>query len=130
MVEYFGWKNTEYNLYSNPPNALIFGDFGRGWAAWMGGNRAQGSEPPEDVKEFYELVQDWGKTVYGSDEYIEVAQEIFDRWQEYLFVVGVVASAPHPMVVKEGIGNIVVPDFAYIHPAHVMTRVRDQVFFK
>jgi len=130
MVEYFDWKTTEYNIYSNPGNSLIFSDYGRAWGAWMGGNRAQGSEPPEDVKDFYELVQDWGKTIYGSDEYIEVAQEIFDRWQDYLFVVGVVASAPHPMIVKEGIGNVVVPAFASINPAHIMTRVRDQVFFK
>jgi peptide/nickel transport system substrate-binding protein len=130
MVSYGAWQNPPAQVYVRPVGTIAFSDFARGWTDWLSGDRSQGIEPPDDVKEFYEMIDQWKSTVYGSDEWNELGIEIFDWWGDQLFVIGVVGNIPHPLVARSELGNVTIPPNPwYNHPFHAFSRARDQIFW-
>ena len=79
---------------------------GRATLADFPDGKLPGEEPPEEIKELFEKQQAWGKTDFGSAEYIELATEIFDFYAENLFGIGTVGEAPVLLLVSEKLGNI------------------------
>ena len=71
------------------------------------GGDMPGEEPPDDMKQFWNWRQDWRKnTRYGSPEYIEMAQKIFDFYSDNLILIGTVGLLPHPYIAKNSVGNV------------------------
>ena len=65
-----------------------------------------GDEPPEEVKMLDQWGQQWVKIDYGSPEYVELAQKIFDFQAKNLVIIGVVGMTPVPLIAKRNLGNI------------------------
>ena len=89
-----------------------------------------GEEPPEDVKMLDQWGQEWVKTEYGSPEYIELAQKIFDFQARNLVIIGVVGLKPVPLIAKRNIGNIPTGFTMGMEGSTGLNVHGDQFFFK
>ena len=69
------------------------------------GGKLPGEEPPDEVKELRELTLRKPRTVYQSEEYMEVSTRIYDIWNN-LYIIGTVGMQPYIYIAKEDLGNI------------------------
>lgn len=101
------------------------------WGKWLETNGKSGEEPPEDVKELYNLGEKLRTLRPGTKEYVELAQEIHDRSSKMLFRIGTVGMAPRPNIVKNNLRNFPVP-FKDVSPycGWEPISVLEQLFFK
>ena len=74
--------------------------------------------------------QEWVKTEYGSPEYVELAQKIFDFQARNLVIIGVVGLKPVPLVAKRNIGNIPTGFTMGMEGSTGLNVHGDQFFFK
>jgi peptide/nickel transport system substrate-binding protein len=96
-------------------------DWGFAWGEWIAAHNAieagdktladfdgsmPGTEPPDVIKELDAWTRRWVNTEFGSAEYVELAQKIYDLQAENLWVIGVVGMAPQPYITKNNIGNV------------------------
>lgn len=79
-------------------------NWGYEWGKWIATEEA-GIEPPTTIKELDAYSRDWAMTEFGSDEYHELAQKIYDVQAEHLWIIGVVGLLPNPFIAKNDIGN-------------------------
>ena len=70
------------------------------------GGKLPGEEPPEHVKEQWDRLIQIRSTIFGSDEYRKIAQEICDYQAEYLYAIGVVGQTPGMVIANKNLGNI------------------------
>ena len=96
--------------------------WGHAWGKWLAadaaikagthtladfeGGEMPGDEPPEEIKQLDAWGERWVDTEYGSSEYLELAEKIFDFQAENLFIIGLVGLKPAPFVARKNIGNI------------------------
>ena len=120
--------------------------WGHNWGRWLAadaaltagthtladfeGGEMPGEEPPEDVKMLDQWGQEWVKTEYGSPEYIELAQKIFDFQARNLVIIGVVGLKPVPLIAKRNIGNIPTGFTMGMEGSTGLNVHGDQFFFK
>ena len=120
--------------------------WGHNWGRWLAadaaltagthtladfeGGEMPGEEPPEDVKMLDQWGQQWVKTEYGSPEYIELAQKIFDFQARNLVIIGVVGLKPVPLIAKRNIGNIPTGFTMGMEGSTGLNVHGDQFFFK
>lgn len=133
------WSYTFYHEASmiGNPRRLIppWGDgsmmmAGLPWAQWYASGGTEGEEPPEQIKQLYELTEQWKIALPGSDEYIRLGQEMMKINLENLYLIGTVIDIPGPTVVSNALGNV--PQFTVQSSDYSRTvpfRV-DQWFFK
>lgn len=75
------------------------------------GGELPGEEPPEHVKQQWQRCHhEIKQTVFGSEEYIRIAQEIYDYQAKYLYAIGTVGLAPDVCIISNDLGNF--PDAA------------------
>jgi peptide/nickel transport system substrate-binding protein len=119
--------------------------WGVAWDLWLGadqeikdgrktladfGGEMPGEEPPDDIKQIVQWIKERGQVPYGSKEYIEISQKIFDLHMEKLYMIGTVGLVPWVAVVKNNIGNF--PSTlggGYYHALHI-NWFGDQFFVK
>ena len=65
-----------------------------------------GEEPPEEIKEQWERCLQKMRTRFGSKEYMELMEKIWDYQAENLYVMGLVGLVPTLYIAKKDIGNI------------------------
>ena len=58
------------------------------------GGKLPGEEPPEKVKEFYDLQVKKFNSRYSSKEYMELCGKVFDFYAKELVLIGTVGMAP------------------------------------
>jgi peptide/nickel transport system substrate-binding protein len=80
------------------------------WARWFNTSGREGEEPPDQIKE---LRGWWDEMLISPDEerIAELADNILASQAENLWVIGTVGRTPHPVVVKNTIGNV--PETGY-----------------
>lgn len=89
-----------------PPYALdTIPMVGWPWREWQLTNGQRGEEPPVEIREIQDLVSRWLKTVKGTDEYMELGQEILSRNVQGLYMIGTVGELPRPFVLRNGLRN-------------------------
>jgi len=64
-----------------------------------------GEEPPEEIKRLVETVEQRFNSKYGSKEYMELSQKIYDFHAEKLYLIGTVGTAPLVLTIDKNIGN-------------------------
>ena len=64
------------------------------------------SEPPAEIYQLKEWWNQINQSEFGSKEYIELCQKVYDFHAQNLFVIGVVGMAPHVYIAKKNIGNV------------------------
>ncbi len=98
-------------------------DFGTGvaWDNWMDahdaiergdktladyGGKMPGEEPPEDMQQVHRWILERSQVPFGSREYMELSERIFDTHAEKLFMIGTVGMVPWLYIAKNNMGNI------------------------
>jgi len=102
---------TEFAMYKNDPLAgrpfimpLWLG--GVEWLNWMRTNGKTGEEPPEAIKRFYKLVNEWRTTVPGTEKYMRLGKEFLTIREKNLIAIGTVGMSPAPVIVKNNLQNL------------------------
>lgn len=103
---------TEAPLYSNPFRLYPpFGDAalepicGAPWAEWHASGGKSGIEPPEDVKQLWDLTSKWQASLPGSKEYVELGQQIVEIHMKHFWLIGTTSSPPQVTIVSTLLGN-------------------------
>ncbi len=97
--------------YFQPSNRLAqaapAGDlsYANKWATWNQTDGEQGEEPPEEWKQFYKTIDDWHNAM-TDEEYIRLAQEIYDFVSENVLAIGTVAECPQIRLVRNNLRNV------------------------
>ena len=79
---------------------------GRAKLADFEGGVLPGEEPPEHIKELDGLATLKIQQKFGSQEYFDVMEKIFDYNAEKLYVLGTVGSVPTILIAKSNMGNV------------------------
>ncbi|MDE0230503.1 MAG: ABC transporter substrate-binding protein [Spirochaetaceae bacterium] len=79
---------------------------GRPWQTWYNTDGAQGEEPPPDVKELFELSDQWLTMPPDTDEWRALGKELMKRNVEGMYQVGTVGMGPQPVLVADNLHNI------------------------
>jgi len=70
------------------------------------GGKLPGEEPPAEIKELGEWIEQRNRVEIGSEEYTELSQKIFDFHAEEVFMIGTVGMAPTLYIAKNNLGNV------------------------
>ena len=72
-----------------------------------------GEEPPEEVKEWFEGMDEFVVLPQGSPEYIELGQELFDWFIDQVHLIGTVTDVRQPMVLNKDLRNVALDGGVY-----------------
>lgn len=84
------------------------------WWNWYKSGGETGEEPPEIIKRLYELTEEWGNTLSGSEEYLRIGKEILTINLENLFTIGTVGLIPQPIMLRNDLKNSVRPGEVFV----------------
>ena len=80
---------------------------GRKTLADFEGGQMPGEQPPDDILELWpSILRKAYETTFGSDQYRELNQMVFDFLADKLYVIGTVGMVPFPYIAKNTIGNV------------------------
>ncbi|MEM8852081.1 MAG: ABC transporter substrate-binding protein [Pseudomonadota bacterium] len=109
------WKydNTAGPTISQDVTAFVppFGDYfnpgtGFGWAAWKASEGAEGVEPPQYIKDLYELSNQFIQTELGTPESSELGKQIVDIHVDNLLKIGTVGDIVGPFTHANALKNV------------------------
>jgi peptide/nickel transport system substrate-binding protein len=74
------------------------------WGLWYStqGTSTEALEPPQDIKDLYEWLDNYN--MYGTEEW---AYKLLDSQAENVWTIGVVGNAPHPVIARNNLRNVV-----------------------
>ena len=116
-------SSAEFREYTDAAKATEYdsGFYAVNWGLWIRATRdlesgaktlddfadgkIPGEEPPDIVKELDDAVIAWGSSAYGSPEYVEAFQKVFDIHAEQLFLIGSVGVTPTLGIYKNRVAN-------------------------
>ncbi|MGF1474637.1 MAG: ABC transporter substrate-binding protein [Geminicoccaceae bacterium] len=110
------WKNdgTSAPSISQDPTVMVppFGDYfnpgnGFAWAAWQTSGGDQGIEPPDHIKQLYELADTFRQSPLGSEESNQAGASIAQIHVDNLIKIGTVGNIVGPYVYRNDLKNIV-----------------------
>lgn len=84
-----GWESTMYPL----------------WTRWIVTDGETGEEPPDELKQLWALWQEM-KITTDMARQVELGKEIVRINAENMYIIGTVALPPHPVVIKDNLGNM------------------------
>ncbi len=103
----------EAPLYSNPLGFVPpFGDAalenlcGNPWVEWHTTNGASGIEPPDDIKQLWDLTDQWKSSLPGSPEYLSLGEQIVEIHLAYNYLIGTITTTPAVTIVSRALGNV------------------------
>lgn len=76
------------------------------WFLWKSTGGAKGEEPPPEIKELQDLIDQWQVTPLLTAESERLAKEILNRNTNNLYQIGAGGRAPQPVIVKNGLMNV------------------------
>ena len=75
------------------------------WVDWRNSGGELGEEPPQEVKRGFQLLDEWQRTLPGSDEYMELGREFLTLSVQNLWHIGTVGLSPQPVIIRSDVGN-------------------------
>ena len=75
------------------------------WFDWLNNGGERGVEPPDDIKELWDISQLWLQQPYGSDSYLEIGKQFHDMTFRGLYQIGTVQRPPQPLLFKKTLKN-------------------------
>ncbi len=75
------------------------------WREWLDSDGAEGLEPPEIIKELWDLTVQWLAEPFGTDRYMELGKRIFQINAENCWLIGTVGLVPRVAVIKNTVRN-------------------------
>ncbi len=86
------------------------------WDAWYRTEGESGEEPPEHIKELFEIHEATYEYLPGSPEGEAALQDLFDWWLEHFPKLILAESPLQPLIVSDRLGNV--PHSGNIHDAN------------
>ncbi len=88
-----------------------FGDFfnpgtGFAWASWKKSGGSEGIEPPEDIKQLWELSEKFIQVEFGSDASNEIGKQITDIHVDNMLKIGTVGNIVAPFMYRNDLQNV------------------------
>jgi peptide/nickel transport system substrate-binding protein len=83
------------------------------WRQWLDSDGEQGIEPPQQIKDLYQLVQDWMAAKAGTPEYEQLINQIIKINVENLYFFGTVSAPPRVVITSDRLGNLPGADGAF-----------------
>ena len=96
--------------------------YARDWGLWLAADKQvregtktmadfaggvlPGEEPPQRLKELYELGERFGRSLYRSAEYERLGRQIMTIAAEEMFMIGTLGQAPTLLIAKNGLRNL------------------------
>lgn len=80
-------------------------DAGHPWEDWLVSDGENGEEPPEEIKELWELSEGFLSAPYGSEEQLAIGKEFYNMSYENLYVIGTIQLPPQPLLFKNDLCN-------------------------
>ena len=71
------------------------------WGRWYNTGGQMGEEPPQEIKNLYEWMEEYNMT----DE-DEPAARVLESQAEHIWTIGTVGNAPHPLFVRNNLRNV------------------------
>lgn len=105
------WSHDQ-NGDSDYSGSNSFRRTGRQWALWHETNGAEGEEPPQWVKDMYELDAKRWSTVSGSEEFNALKEQTFEWVRTNLPVIQIVETVKYPMIANARLNNVASAGFA------------------
>jgi len=98
----YGWASS-WNIWLSADHSIRVGtktlkDFE--------GEKLPGEEPPEEIKELFDVATKRFESRYGSKEYMELSQKIYDFHATTVYIIGTVGMAPTCFMAAESMGNV------------------------
>jgi len=78
---------------------------GTGWYQWLTTDGEEGLEPPDEIKELWEVVAEWLQEPYGTARYKELGKQMLRINAENLWLIGTVGLVPRAAIVKNTVRN-------------------------
>ena len=75
------------------------------WFDWLNNDGAKGEEPPDDIKQLWDLSELWLQQPYGSESYLELGKQFHDMTFGGLYQIGTVQRPPQPLLFKNSLKN-------------------------
>ena len=70
------------------------------------GGELPGTEPPEEWQRYFQWQRDFGLSEFGTPEWAEIAQKMYDWTGDNVFVIGTVGEAPAVLLTSKDLRNI------------------------
>jgi len=78
---------------------------GPSWRQWLDSDGEEGLEPPEIIKELWDLTLQWLAEPNGTERYMELGKRIFQINAENCWLLGTVGLVPRVAVIKNTVRN-------------------------
>jgi len=78
---------------------------GPSWRQWLDSDGEEGLEPPEIIKELWDLTVQWLAEPNGTERYMELGKRIFQINAENCWLIGTVGLVPRVAVIKNTVRN-------------------------
>ncbi len=75
------------------------------WFDWLNSGGERGEEPPEDIKQLWDLSEAWLQQPYGSESYLELGKEFHNMTFGGLYQIGTIQRPPQPLLFKNSLKN-------------------------
>ena len=145
-------SNTQ-EFYAYVSQAFVFspkshgGSWAKAWGIWLEasedialgqktladfeGGKLPGEEPPQEIKEIWQLIyHGFSNLPYQSAEYRAAGERLWDWHAENMFILGTVGLAPTLFIAKNNIGNIPTVYPPYFEVNLNFNKYAPQWFFK
>ena len=70
------------------------------------GGELPGTEPPEEWQRYFQWQRDFGLSEFGTAEWAEIAQKMYDWTGDNVFAIGTVGEAPAVLLTSKDLRNI------------------------
>ena len=76
------------------------------WRQWLDSDGAEGMEPPQDIKEIWEVAEAWRLEKRGTERYQELSNQLIRRNVEGQYFVGLVSMPPTVVILNNRVANM------------------------
>ena len=95
------------------------------WGRWYNTGGAQGEEPPQEIKDLYDWMDE-----YNLTDSLEPARRVLESQAENIWTIGTVGDSPHPLIVRNTLRNVSETGFWTWDSLWTWPEFTEQWFFK
>jgi peptide/nickel transport system substrate-binding protein len=75
------------------------------WRQWLDTNGAEGVEPPEVIKELWDITVEWQAEPFGTERYNELGRQMLQINAENVWLIGTVGLVPRISIISNTVRN-------------------------
>ena len=76
------------------------------WRQWLDSDGAGGEEPPQDIKDIWDIAQEWQLEKRGTERYQQLSNQLIRRNVEGQYYIGLVSMPPTVVILNNRVGNM------------------------